>query len=216
MSWPSSRVSFIELSRGEIVSDVTDCDHDNPAPTHEQMFGQMRRISRIDLEGIVLIEGFRVKSVQMAWYNVPPMELTRVLIADAAAVHGGKLYIHGGGWDAVQANAVPVTHPSLALAFVLRVEYSEALTDIPIVIELLDDDEKAAGAKIEGKIRVGHPAIAQPGNPVFVPQAVTFNMLQFTKYGTYRFRISSGATTIGEAPFRVMEPLSAGVAQGSS
>jgi hypothetical protein len=135
------------------------------------------------------------------------MDLTRAIIADAAVVQGGKLYVHGGGWDAIQANALPVTHPSLALAFVMRVEYSEAMTDIPIVIELLDDDEKAAGPRIDGKVRVGHPAIAQPGNPIFVPQAITFNVLQFARYGMYRFRVSSNGVTLGETPFRIIPPI---------
>jgi len=135
------------------------------------------------------------------------MELTRTLIADAAAVQGGKLYIHGGGWDAIQATALPVVHPSLAIAFVMRVEYSEAMTDIPIVIELLDEDEKPAGPRIDGKVRVGHPAMAQPGNPIFVPQAITFNVLQFARYGTYRFRISSNGVTLGETPFRIIPPI---------
>jgi hypothetical protein len=136
------------------------------------------------------------------------MELARILIADAAVVQGGKLYIHGGGWDGIHANALPVTHPSLAIAFVMRVEYLEALTDIPIVIELLDDDEKPAGPRLDGKVRVGHPAIAQPGNPLFVPQAVTFNLLTFTRYGTYRFRLSGSGVTLGETPFRVLQPIS--------
>ncbi|HLZ94270.1 MAG TPA: hypothetical protein VKT20_02950 [Candidatus Dormibacteraeota bacterium] len=143
------------------------------------------------------------------------MELARALIADAAIVQGGKLYVHGGGWDGIQANALPVTHPSLALAYVMRIEYSEAMTDIPIVIELLDEDEKSLGIKVEGNVRVGHPPIAQPGDPLFVPQAVTFNMLQFAKFGTYRFRISSGRTTIGEAAFRVLQPLSVGAKPAS-
>jgi hypothetical protein len=135
------------------------------------------------------------------------MDLTRVLVADAAVVQGGKLYIHGGGWDAIQATSLPVVHPSLSIAFVMRVEYSEAMTDIPIVIELLDDDEKPAGPRIDGKVRVGHPAIAQPGNPIFVPQAITFPMLQFARYGTYRFRVSSNGVTLGETPFRIIPPM---------
>lgn len=143
------------------------------------------------------------------------MELTRTLIADAAVVQGGKLYVHGGGWDTIQATALPVTHPSLALAFVMRVEYLEALTDIPFLIELVDDDERSLGVKLEGTVRVGHPAMHQPGSPVFVPQAVTFNLLQFTRFGTYRFRISSGGATLAEAPFRVLQTR-AGAVPGSA
>jgi len=133
------------------------------------------------------------------------VELTRTLIADAAVVQGGKLYVHGGGWDTIQASSLPVTHPSLALAFVMRVEYLEALTDIPFLIELVDDDERTMGVKLEGTVRVGHPAMSQAGSPVFVPQAVTFNMLQFTRFGAYRFRISSSGVSLAEAPFRVIQ-----------
>jgi hypothetical protein len=138
------------------------------------------------------------------------VNLTGALIADAAVVQGGKLYVHGGGWDGIQAMALPVTHPSLALAFVMRIEYSEALTDIPLGIELVDEDEKPLGAKIEGRVRVGHPAAARPGDPLFVPQAVTFNMLQFNRYGTYRFRITSGTLMLGDATFRVLPPITGG------
>jgi hypothetical protein len=90
-----------------------------------------------------------------------------------------------------------------------------AMTDIPIVIELVDDDEKPVGPRLEGKVRVGHPAMAQPGNPIFVPQAVTFNMLQFTRFGTHKFRISSGGNTLGETPFRVLQPMAGVMATGS-
>jgi hypothetical protein len=91
----------------------------------------------------------------------------------------------------------------------MRVEYSEALTDIPIVIELLDDDDKPVGMKLEGKVRVGHPPLLKPGNPIFVPYAVTFNMLRFTRYGTYRFRISTGSVVLADTPFNILQPLGA-------
>jgi hypothetical protein len=133
------------------------------------------------------------------------VDFTKALIADAAAVQGGKLYIHGGGWDRIFAASLPWVHPTLALAFVLRVEYLEALTDYPIVIELLDDDEQAVLPAIEGTVRVGHPPMLAPGSPLFVPQAITLNALQFAKHGPFRFRIKAG-DSVAEVPFYVSPP----------
>ncbi len=131
------------------------------------------------------------------------MDLTAALVADAATVERGKLYIHGAGWDTLWAASFPITHPTMALALLFRVEYSEALTDIPIAIELLDDDDQPVGVKIEGKINVGHAPGTKPGAPIFVPQAITLPMLQFSKEGSYTFRISMGAEVLGTAVFRV-------------
>ena len=132
------------------------------------------------------------------------MDLMAALAADAAVVERGKLYIHGAGWDTVWAASFPVTHPTMALALLFRIEYSEALTDIPIAIELVDDDDQPVGiAKIEGKINVGHAPGTKPGQPIFVPQAITLPMLQFPKEGSYIFRIASGTRSLGTVTFRV-------------
>jgi hypothetical protein len=132
------------------------------------------------------------------------MDLVAALVADAAVVERGKLYIHGAGWDTVWAASFPTTHPTMALALLFRIEYSEALTDIPIAIELLDDDDQPVGGiKVEGKINVGHAPGTKPGAPIFVPQAITVPMLQFAKEGSYTFRITTGTRVLGTAVFRV-------------
>lgn len=127
------------------------------------------------------------------------------MIADAAAVQGGKLYVHGGGWDRITTASLPWVHPTLALAFILRIEYLEALRDHPVTIELLDDDEQLVFPKIEGSVRVGHPPTLAAGSPLFVPQAITLNSLQFAKHGTYRFRVTAGGS-VAEVPFYVSPP----------
>lgn len=135
------------------------------------------------------------------------MELIAGLLADAAVVERGKLYIHGAGWDTIWAATIPTTHPAMALALLFRVEYSEALKDIPVSIELVDEDGQGVGIKIDGKINVGHAPGTKPGWPVFVPQAIAFAMLQLPKAGGYSFRITSGETELGSVVFRVA-PLS--------
>lgn len=138
------------------------------------------------------------------------MDLVAGMLADAAAVERGKLYIHGGGWDTVYAPQFPATHPTLALALLFRVEYSEALKDIPVQIELVDEDGKATGTvKLNGKINVGHAPGTKMGQPIFVPQAITFTAMQLAKEGSFSFRISSGSKDLGSILFRVASVASA-------
>jgi hypothetical protein len=131
------------------------------------------------------------------------MEVSTAMLADAAAVENGKLYVHGGGWSVINATQLPVVHPTMALALVVKVEYTEALEDHPITIDLLDEDDQAIGPKVEGIIHVGHPPRTRPGTPAFVPQAIRFNMIRFEREGGYRFRIIVRDEEVASIPFRV-------------
>ncbi|TMK87338.1 MAG: hypothetical protein E6G44_00360 [Actinobacteria bacterium] len=131
------------------------------------------------------------------------MRATAALLADAARVENGKLYVHGGAWDTIAVDAFPATHPTMALVLVYRVEYSEALTDWPIVVELLDEDDRPVGPRLDGTINAGHPPGTIRGSPVFIPQSITMNLLPFEKGGGYRFRVSSGDSELASVPFRV-------------
>jgi hypothetical protein len=133
------------------------------------------------------------------------MDLTAALLADAAAVHGGKLYIHGGGWDSISVESVPATHPSMALTLILRIEYTEALQDIPFLVEFLDEDDAPLGPRLEATINVGHPPGSRPGAPTFMPFQWTLTMLSLPRPGGYRFRICTGETELGSVPFRVIQ-----------
>lgn len=126
------------------------------------------------------------------------------MLADAATVENGKLYVHGGAWSVINARELPVTHPTMALALVFRVEYTEALEDHPIAIELLDEDDRSLGPRIDGVIHVGHPPRMRPGTPSFVPQAIRFNMLRLEHEGGYRFRVAVHDEEVASVPFRVL------------
>lgn len=91
----------------------------------------------------------------------------------------------------------------MAVAILFRFEYLEALRDIPLLIELLDEDENALGPRVEGTFNVGHPPRSKPGAPIFVPQAITIPMLQLPKSGGYRFSIRSGDRELASVPFQV-------------
>lgn len=132
------------------------------------------------------------------------MELTAALLADAARIENGKLYIYGGGWDTITVASFPTMHPTMSLAWILRIEYDEALSDIPIMVELIDEDGSPLGPRLEGVINTGHAPRQQRGTPSFIPQTFTLNLLQFEKPGTYSFRIRSGETELGAVPFRLI------------
>ena len=131
------------------------------------------------------------------------MRTTTAMLADAASVESGKIFVHGGGWDTIYAAAIPTTHPTMALVLIFQINYDEALSDIPIVIELLDEDDKPLELRVEGKISAGHPPRLQRGAPTFHPLALTFNMLTFDNEGSYRFKVTSGDDLLASIPLRV-------------
>jgi hypothetical protein len=131
------------------------------------------------------------------------MQITTALLADAAQSVGGKLFIHGAAWDTIDVATIPVVHPTMALVLVIRVEYSEALADIPLVIELIDEDDKPIGPRLEGVINAGHAPRTKRGTPSFQPLAMTFNLISFDHEGGYRFRVTTGDRELASIPFRV-------------
>ncbi len=131
------------------------------------------------------------------------MIVTTAMLADAARVEGGKLYVHGGGWDRISTTSFPTTHSTLALALVFRIEYDEALNDIPITIVLETEDGEQMGPEIEGMINAGHAPGTDRGAPAFHPLAITLNGLQFESAGRYRFRVTSTDMELATVPFYV-------------
>ena len=131
------------------------------------------------------------------------MKLTAALLADAARVESGKLYVHGGGWDVLWSPTAPATHPSMALVLLFRFEFSDALENTPVTIELLDDDNARMPFRLEEQLNVGHPAGSARGSAIFVPQAITISQLVLPKYGGYEFRVTSRQDELASVPFRL-------------
>jgi hypothetical protein len=127
------------------------------------------------------------------------------MLADAAAVAGGKLYVHGGGWDSISVESLPAVHPSMAVVWVFRVEYAEALQDIPISVELVDEDDAPLDVRLEAVVNVGHPPGSRPGAPTFMPLQWTLTLLDLPHAGGYRFRICAGEDELASVPFRVIQ-----------
>ena len=83
------------------------------------------------------------------------------MLADAAAVLDGKLYVHGGGWDVIYSNQVPATHAAMALVLIFKLDWHEANENLPLAIQVQDEDRH--GSILSGKaiMRAGIPPLAQ-------------------------------------------------------
>jgi hypothetical protein len=111
------------------------------------------------------------------------MQAEWLILADAAQVNGGKLYIMGGGWDQLNvAHALPFTH-RMGIAASFRVPWNETNQKHNVEIRLVTDDGEEL-VKIAAQLEVGRP----PGIPVGSDQRAQLAAdlgVQFKKPGVY-------------------------------
>ena len=76
------------------------------------------------------------------------------ILASAVAVHGGRLYVHDGGWDVIAARAFPHVQSRIGLALLVHVPYE------------LTGEERALSIRLEGPdakpMALGHADVAGP------------------------------------------------------
>lgn len=117
------------------------------------------------------------------------LEVRSAILAQAATVADGRLYVHGGQLDTVWAKAFPTIYPSLAIAFIVQFEYSMVgeSHDFAVYMRL---GQKQVGDRIEGSIQIGQDAPTDRAPFAATPLALTFNGIQFDKPGQYEFVVS--------------------------
>ena len=133
------------------------------------------------------------------------MRLTTAMLADAAQVHGGKVFVLGGGFDTISARQLPVTHRSLAIALVAELAPEDRHRDLEITIALIDEDGHPLGLEAKGKLRVGAPPNLPPGSASIVPIVSPFYNVQFPEAKGYAFVITFEEKELARIRFRVVE-----------
>lgn len=116
------------------------------------------------------------------------------MLAEAATVADGKLYVHGGGWSRLVVDRVPTTHPSMSLVFVLELDGSESAGSMT-----LDFDFMLGGlavASVRGWIEVP-PAPPSDAPAALITNQFTFTNLPLPDAGTYELRIAAGGERLG-------------------
>lgn len=133
------------------------------------------------------------------------MKLTSAMLADAAQVQSGKLYVMGGGFDTISVKSLPAVHRNLTLAMVAEIGPDERQRDLEMTIGLFDEDGSEVGVEAKGKLRVGAPPNLPPGSPSIVPIVSPFHNITFPEAKGYAFVVSFGDTELARVKFRVVQ-----------
>lgn len=116
-----------------------------------------------------------------------------MMLADAAQVVGGKLYILGGGWTNIRPGIV-----QFAIAGIVDVPWSLTnqehsfrlecvdLDGNPLMVPTDDGEQPLFG---EGTFGVGRPFGVRPGTAIAIPLALPFNVA-LPPGGAYEWRLS--------------------------
>ena len=127
------------------------------------------------------------------------------MLADAAQVQNGKLFILGGGFDTISVRSLPAVHRSLTLAMVAEVDPDERQRDLELLIALIDEDGGAIGVEAKGRLRVGAPPNLPPGSSSIVPIVSPFHNITFSEAKGYAFVVTLEDRELARIGFRVVE-----------
>mgnify|MGYP001812899474 CR=1 FL=1 len=133
------------------------------------------------------------------------MRFTTAMLADAAQVQGGKLFVLGGGFDTISARSLPVVHRALSVALVAEVGPDERHRDLEITIILIDEDGNEMGVEAKGKLRVGAPPNLPPGSSSIVPIVSPFYNIRFPEAKGYAFVVTFEEEELARVRFRVVQ-----------
>jgi hypothetical protein len=128
-----------------------------------------------------------------------------MLLCDAAAESGGKLYVLGGGWSLVRNPNVPLP---MALAIKVSVPWDQANVRHKIELTLVTEDGESVDRgegpiQVEGLLEVGRPAGVKPGTPLDSPFVLTIPPLSLPP-GGYVWELQIEDSIVARAPFRVL------------
>ncbi len=95
------------------------------------------------------------------------MQVEWLILADAAQVVGGKLYLLGGGWDQIIVNKAFPIDQRMALALGINVPWNETNQKHNLEIEIVSEDvateETKSLMKMGGQFEIGRPAGIRQG-----------------------------------------------------
>jgi hypothetical protein len=111
------------------------------------------------------------------------MDIDFLILADAAQVAEGKLYVMGGGWDRMAVNTLPAVQ-MVGVAVGIVVPWAETNTPRTLTLMVEDEDGGAVLPPVAVRVEVGRP----PGLAAGAEQRVmvAFNaQLGLPRFGGY-------------------------------
>lgn len=129
------------------------------------------------------------------------MDVEWLILADAAQVVGGKVYLIGGGWETLVVNQFPAQQ-YLAIAASFRVPWNETNQRHSVEIEIQNEDGRSF-VRFQGQIEVGRP----PGIPLGCDQRAQLAfacVLPFEAPSNFVIVASIEGQEMKRTPFRVV------------
>jgi hypothetical protein len=132
-----------------------------------------------------------------------------LLLCDHAEAVNGKLYINGGGWNAIFAPGRPI---SVYLAALITLDWNEANIRHQLVAELLTEDGEVVEngdppqpVSVNAQMEVGRPPGVRPGTELVAPMVLGFQGLTLPE-GGYVWRLTAGDAVLARRTFQVVAP----------
>ena len=131
------------------------------------------------------------------------MRVEWLILADAAQVNGGKLYLLGGGWDQLNVGSAFPVPQRVGLAASFLVPWNETNQKRNVELSLVTDDGDEL-LKINGQIEVGRPAGIPAGSEQRAQLAADMSV-EFKRPGVYSIIARIDGEESARIAFRVME-----------
>lgn len=120
------------------------------------------------------------------------MKTEFLILADAAQVANGKLFILGGGWTLYRSAVYPA-QVQLALGIGILIEWSEAGIRHPVTITMADEGGVLLMPELKGQVEAGRPAELGAGVTQRALLAVNVGLM-IPRPGRYVVAATAGAS----------------------
>ncbi len=127
-----------------------------------------------------------------------------IILADAAEVVNGKLYLLGGGWDHLVVNeGFPKQH-HCGIAVSFRVPWSATNTRHQFGVEVTGAPGNSSVMQAGGNFEVSRPAAIQAGQTQRFQIAIN-SLLPFQRPGSYAIIVRIDGEEVGRSTFDVIK-----------
>jgi len=127
------------------------------------------------------------------------MRVEYVMVADAAQVVGGKLYVLGGGWNQYRAASFPAPM-SVSIVTSVLVESTETDRPLALSVTLADEAGVPIVPEIQAQVQVGRAEGSRPPYRVMLPINAT---IQIPREGRYSAQVRA-ADSVNATYFDVL------------
>lgn len=130
------------------------------------------------------------------------MQVEFLMLADAAQVVGGKLFLLGGGWTIWRAPSYP-TRAQFSIAAGFRIDWDETDVPHPMEMQIHAPDGKQI-LRAEGRVQAGRPQGVIEGASQLVMLAVSAPVT-FEATGPYELTLTMNDEVEWVVPFDCIE-----------